>query len=102
MVIEYVKIIITAILGILVGFYIRKTIGERKIKNAEELAKKIIEDANRDAETHKKEVLLEAKEEIHRIRVENEKENRERRSEIQKLERRLLNREEAIDRKTEP
>ncbi|NMB08128.1 MAG: ribonuclease Y [Tissierellia bacterium] len=101
MVIEYVKIIITAILGILVGFYIRKTIGERKIKNAEELAKKIIEDANRDAETHKKEVLLEAKEEIHRIRVENEKENRERRSEIQKLERRLLNREEAIDRKTE-
>ena len=101
MVIEYVKIIITAILGILVGFYIRKTIGEGKIKNAEELAKKIIEDASHDAETHKKEVLLEAKEEIHRIRVENEKENRERRSEIQKLERRLLNREETIDKKSE-
>ncbi len=101
MVIEYVKIIITAILGILVGFYIRKTIGEGKIKNAEELAKKIIEDASHDAETHKKEVILEAKEEIHRIRVENEKENRERRSEIQKLERRLLNREETIDKKSE-
>ena len=101
MVIEYVKIIITAILGILVGFYIRKTIGEGKIKNAEELAKKIIEDASHDAETHKKEVLLEAKEEIHRIRVENERENRERRSEIQKLERRLLNREETIDKKSE-
>lgn len=83
------------------GFYIRKTIGEGKINNAEELAKRIIEDANRDAETHKKEVLLEAKEEIHKIRIENEKENRERRSEIQKLERRLLNREESIDKKSD-
>lgn len=83
------------------GFYIRKTIGEGKINNAEELAKRIIEDANRDAETHKKEVLLEAKEEIHRIRIENERENRERRSEVQKLERRLLNREESIDKKSE-
>lgn len=83
------------------GFYIRKTIGEGKINNAEELAKRIIEDANRDAETHKKEVLLEAKEEIHKIRIENERENRERRSEIQKLERRLLNREETIDKKSD-
>ncbi len=40
MVIEYVRIIITAIIGILAGFYIRKTIGEGKINNAEELAKK--------------------------------------------------------------
>ena len=101
MVIEYVRIIITAIIGILAGFYIRKTIGEGKINNAEELAKKIIEDANRDAETHKKEVLLEAKEEIHKIRVENERESRERRTEIQKLERRLLSREETLDRKSE-
>jgi len=65
------------------------------------LSKRIIEDANRDAETHKKELLLEAKEEIHRIRIDNEKENRERRTEIQKLERRLLNKEESIDRKSE-
>ncbi len=65
------------------------------------MSKRIIEDANRDAETHKKELLLEAKEEIHRIRIDNEKENRERRTEIQKLERRLLNKEESIDRKSE-
>ncbi|MCF6459760.1 ribonuclease Y [Clostridium sp. Cult3] len=94
-------IIISITVGIVVGFYIRKTIGERKIKNAEELAIKIVEDANREAETHKKEVLLEAKEEIHKIRIENERENRERRSEIQKLERRLMHKEESIDRKSE-
>ncbi|MCF6466298.1 ribonuclease Y [Clostridium sp. Cult2] len=93
--------ILIAIIGIIIGFYIRKTIGERKIGNAEELSRRIIEDANRDAETSKKELLLEAKEEIHRIRIENERENRERRTEIQKQERRLLHKEESIDRKIE-
>ncbi|HSH36421.1 ribonuclease Y, partial [Schnuerera sp.] len=101
MVIDLIINILIAIIGIIIGFYIRKTIGERKIGNAEELAKKIVEDANRDAETNKKELLLEAKEEIHRIRIENEKENRERRTEIQKQERRLLHKEESIDRKFE-
>ncbi len=52
-------------------------------------------------ETSKKRALLEAKEEIHRIRIENERENRERRTEIQKQERRLLHKEESIDRKLE-
>ncbi|NLV75534.1 MAG: ribonuclease Y [Tissierellia bacterium] len=93
--------IIGIVVGIVIGFYIRKTIGEGKINNAEELAIKIVEDANREAETHKKEVILEAKEEAHRIRIENERENRERRAEIQKLERRLMHKEEAIDRKNE-
>lgn len=65
------------------------------------MAEKILEDAKRDGESHKKELLLEAKEEIHKIRAEIEKENRERRNELQKLERRLLNREENIDRKSE-
>ncbi|NMB27114.1 MAG: ribonuclease Y [Tissierellia bacterium] len=92
---------VSAVAGIVIGFYIRKTIGEGKINSAEELSRRIIEDANRDAETHKKELLLEAKEEIHQIRIENEKENRERRAEIQKLERRIMHKEEAIDRKSD-
>ncbi len=84
---------------------IRKHIGEGKINNAEELSKKIIEnagkEAERNAEAKKKELLLEAKEEIHRSRTEAEKEARERRNEIQKLERRILNKEETIDRRSE-
>ncbi|WP_306419584.1 ribonuclease Y [Anaerosalibacter massiliensis] len=79
----------------------RKTIAEGKINNAEEVAKKIVNDAKREAETEKKEVLLEAKEEIHKLRNDIEKENRERRNEIQRLERRLVNKEETIDRKSE-
>ncbi|MCR2042707.1 ribonuclease Y [Anaerosalibacter massiliensis] len=96
-----IKLVITAAIGIIVGFYIRKTIAEGKINNAEEVAKKIVNDAKREAETEKKEVLLEAKEEIHKLRNDIEKENRERRNEIQRLERRLVNKEETIDRKSE-
>ncbi|MEW8974356.1 MAG: ribonuclease Y [Tissierellaceae bacterium] len=97
----YIFAILGAIIGIIVGYYIRKNIGEGKIRNAEELAKQIVEDAKRDGESHKKELMLEAKEEIHRLRTESERENRDRRNEIQKLERRILNKEETLDRKSE-
>jgi ribonuclease Y len=90
-----------ALAGIAAGFLIRKSIAERKIGNAEELAKKIVEDANKEAETRKKEVLLEAKEEIHKMRLESERENRERRLEVQKQEKRLLQKEESIDKKAD-
>ncbi len=60
-----------------------------------------MDDALKEAETNKKEKLLEAKEEVHAIRNEIEKENRERRNEIQRLERRVLQREENLDRKLE-
>lgn len=99
--IDIIVNILVAIIGIIVGFTIRKTIAEKKIGNAEELAKKIVEDANKEAETAKKEILLEAKEEAHRIRLENERENRERRLEIQKQEKRLLQKEESLDKKAD-
>jgi len=65
------------------------------------LAKKIAEDAERDAETTKKELLLEAKEEVHKLRSELEKESRERRNELQRTERRLIQKEEVLDKKSE-
>lgn len=99
--IDIIVNILVAVIGIVVGFFIRKTIAEKKIGNAEQLARKIVEDANKEAETSKKEILLGAKEEAHRIRLENERENRERRLEIQKQEKRLLQKEEALDKKAE-
>ncbi len=80
---------------------VRKIIAEAKITNAEELAKKLIADAEKEAETLKKEQLLEAKEEVHRLRNEFEKEARERRNEQQRIERRLIQKEESLDRKIE-
>jgi ribonuclease Y len=85
----------------LAGFLVRKIIAEAKITNAEELARKLIADAEKEAETLKKEQLLEAKEEVHRLRNEFEKEARERRNEQQRIERRLIQKEESLDRKLE-
>jgi ribonuclease Y len=78
---------------------VRKIIAEAKITNAEELAKKLVSDAEKEAETLKKEQLLEAKEEVHRLRNEFEKEARERRNEQQRIERRLIQKEESLDKK---
>lgn len=58
-------------------------------------------DAENKAETIKKEITIEAKEEAHKLRSEIEREIRDRRAEIQRLERRLIQKEETIDKKTE-
>ena len=98
-----VAAIIAAVVGLAIGigagYFVRKNISEAKIGEADSLAKNIIDQANKDAETMKKEKLLEAKEEIHKFRSDSEKENRERRSELQKYERRVIQKEESLDRK---
>lgn len=98
-----VAAIIAAVVGLAIGigagYFVRKNISEAKIGEADSLAKNIIDQANKDAETMKKEKLLEAKEEIHRFRSDAEKENRERRNELQKYERRVIQKEESLDRK---
>jgi len=88
-------------LGLLIGYFIRKQIAEAKIVSAEEAAKKIISDAEKHAETMKKEKVLEAKEEIHRLRSDLDKEIRDRRNEMQRMERRLMQKEESLDKKTD-
>ncbi|MDD2573134.1 MAG: ribonuclease Y [Bacillota bacterium] len=90
---------IASLVAFFAGFLVRKIIAEAKITNAEELAKKLVLDAEKEAETLKKEQLLEAKEEAHRLRSEFEKEARERRNEQQRIERRLIQKEESLDRK---
>jgi len=92
--------IICAIIGIIIGFFIRKNISESKIGSAELEAKRIIEDANQKAETRKKEILVEAKDEAHRLRNEVERENKERRNEILRAEKRLIKKEEMLDSKS--
>ena len=94
-------IIAAAIISLIAGYVYRKKIAEGKIANAEDAARKIVENAERQSEAAKREALLEAKEEAHRIRSDVEKENRERKNELQRLERRILVREETLDRKNE-
>lgn len=93
--------ILLATVGAVVGFFVRKSIAEAKINGAANEAKRILDEANREAEALKKEALLEAKDEIHTLRTEAELEIRDRRSELQKQENRLMQKEENLDRKDE-
>jgi len=91
---------LSLIVGIVVGYLVRKSIAEAKISSAENLAKQIVEEAYRNAEAAKKEALLEAKEESHEFRKQVEEELRERRIEIQKQEERLMQKEDLLDKKS--
>ena len=94
-------IVVVAAICLLIGYILRKNIGEKAIGSAEQKAKNLILDAENRSETIKKEITLEAKEEAHRMRTEVEREVRERRAEIQRSERRLIQKEESVDRKLE-
>lgn len=83
--------------GIAAGFFVRKYMAEAKIATAEDKARRIIDDAEKASEGKKREVLLEAKDDIFSMRSEAEKEIKNRRNELQRFERRLLQREEQID-----
>ena len=74
---------------------------QEKVGTAEEKARGIIDEAIKTAETKKREVLLEAKEENLKLKNERDKEYKERRSELQKYERRVLSKEETVDRKAD-
>ena len=84
-------------MGLAAGYWVRKSLAEAKITSAEEAARKILDDAQHQADARKKELLIEAKEEIHRFRIETERELKERRSEVQRMERRLQQKEENLE-----
>ncbi len=93
--------VIVAIVAFVAGYIVRKSSAEKAIGSAEQQAKNIVLDAESKSETIKKEIEIEAKEEAHRMRSEVEKEVRDRRSEVQRQEKRLLQKEESVDRKLE-
>ena len=79
----------------------RKKTYEAKIGSAEEKSREIIDEALKTAETTKREAVLEAKEESLKTKNELEKETKERRAELQRYEKRVLSKEEALDKKAE-
>jgi len=93
--------LVLAVLSFAFGIVYRKRVGEREIGSAEQEATRIINEAIRSGESRKKEMLLEAKDEIHKSRTEHDKEVKERRAELSKQERRLQQKEESLDKKTD-
>ena len=102
---EIIMIVVGVAVGLAAGFGIgiayRKKVAEREIGSAEAEATRLINEAIRSGESRKKEMLLEAKDEIHKSRTEYEKEVKERRAELSKQERRLQQKEETLDKKAD-
>ncbi|MGD9474425.1 MAG: ribonuclease Y [Eubacteriaceae bacterium] len=96
-----IGLIVGIIAAFFVGYLVRKNIAEGKVRNAEETATKIVNDAVKEGETLKKEILFDAKEETLRLKESQENDNRERRSELQKFENRLIQKEENLEKKSQ-
>ena len=87
--------------GYKAGYEARKTEAETIFGSAEAEGKRIVSEAVKEGENKKREFLLAAKEEIHKSRIDLERDIKERRNEIQRNERRLIQKEESLDKKLE-
>ena len=100
-ILSYIAVfLISAVIFTFVGIFIRKKIAESKMQSAEEEAKHIVENAKVEAENLKKEEVIKSKEEILQLRNDLDKEIKERRSDIQSQEKRLIQKEENLEKRT--
>ncbi len=94
-------IIFSICIGIIFGYLWRRYVGERTLKSAEERSKEIIREAENLSAIRKKEIDIQSKEILYRLRSEFDKETKNKRKELQFLEKRLNQREMFIERKTD-
>ncbi len=98
---EIVFAIVAAIVGVTLGFLAARFLVQGRDVRTREDAERIVQDAEKHAETLKKEALIEAKDQSFRMKQEAEAEAKERRKELGAIENRLIQREESIDRRIE-
>lgn len=89
------------IIGLILGWTIRWLYARFQLSASEQRAERVLQEAIKEAEAQKKDILLEAKEQLIRERNQQERENRERRSDLQRMERRLTQKEEQLDKRLE-
>jgi len=92
---------VALVIGAALGFFARKYLAETQLDRSRASAERIVADAEKQAETLRKEAVVEAKDEVFRLRAEAETEAKERRKELTTLETRLMQREESMDRRAE-
>lgn len=89
------------VIGVLSGYFVRMLIAKYRLNSAEEKVKEILENAGREAEARKKEILLEAKDKIIEERKQLDREFKDRNFELQQSQRRLVQKEDALDKRVE-
>jgi len=87
--------------GVVLGYFVRKSISSKMLESSENLSLRITGEAKKEAESIKKEAILQAKDNLLRAKNEFERESRDRRTELEKVENRLRQKEESLDRKTD-
>ncbi|MFH1478914.1 MAG: ribonuclease Y [Candidatus Omnitrophota bacterium] len=100
-IIVYVVEIVVFIIAFFAGYFIRKFFSEKNLREAEDRAKKLLEDSKRELENSKKELELESKDLRLKMRTDFERETKDRRQELLNLEKRLSQKEENNDRKVD-
>lgn len=98
--VPFIGALVIGILGVAIGYFLRKSLAEGKLNHAEELAKNIIIDAEREAENNKRDILFQAKEEIHKLRDTVQQESDARKIELQRYEDRLNSKEDLLQSKS--
>ncbi|MCM8800778.1 MAG: ribonuclease Y [Candidatus Omnitrophica bacterium] len=94
-------LILLSLVSLTIGYFLRRHVAEKKIQDAETKARLILEQAKKEAQDRQREVELEAKDLLYKLRQEFEHETKDRRVELSNLERRLAQKEESIDRRLE-
>ena len=93
--------VVLGVIGFFVGSAYRQKADRTELGTAKDEARRILGDAIKNAETKKKEILIEAKDEVYQLRQEAERDIKERRSDVQRSEHRLQQKEESLDKKIE-
>ncbi|HWQ69300.1 MAG TPA: ribonuclease Y [Patescibacteria group bacterium] len=94
-------VLIVAVAGVIVGYLLRKQVFESKIAEAETLAKRILNEAQKEAETKVREAELGAKELAIQAKADLERETKSRRQEVDNAQRQLSQKEEVLERRLE-
>ncbi len=87
--------------GMVLGYFLRKEIFRKRLESSKNLSARIVDEAKKEAETIKKESILEVKENLLKAKVKFDDDTRDRRKELDNLERRLRSKEEGLDKKAE-
>jgi len=96
-----IAIVAGVIVGVFIGMWTRKRIVEKQFESINNYSKKIINEAHKEAKTIKKEAMLRAKDTLYQMKLDFEKDTKEKKAQLQAQERRLFHKEENLDKKIE-
>ena len=100
-ILKQILMIVIPIVLLLIGYFIRKLMAEGKVRGAEERVTQILNQAEKEVGAKRKEVELEGRDLLYRVRSEFEEQTKEKRQELERLEKRLVQKEDNIDRKVD-